>query len=69
MNKRQKKKHLGKGNCPMCMTSHRVSFLRLPFNKLSQLMKNKWIVTACDCGIRRKENDNNNARGSDDPHR
>ncbi len=52
MNKRQRKKFLFKGNCPICMNNTGVSFLRIRNNDLKYFIKNQWIVIDCDCGYK-----------------
>ena len=55
MNKRQRKKHLFKGNCPVCLNDNKVTFLRLRSNDLKYFMRNQWVVISCDCGYSEKE--------------
>ena len=50
MKKRQLKKHLFKGNCPVCLNDHKVSFLRLRGKGFKYFMRDQWVVVACDCG-------------------
>ena len=54
MNKRQRKKFLFKGNCPVCMNDTGVSFLRIRNNDLKYFMRNQWVVIECDCGYEEK---------------
>ena len=50
MKKRHLKKFLFKGNCPICLNDHGVSFLRLRRNNMKYFMRHQWVVVACDCG-------------------
>jgi len=52
MKKRQLKKHLFKGNCPVCLNDHKVSFLRLRGKGFKYFMRDQWVVVACDCGYK-----------------
>ena len=54
MKKRQRKKFLFKGNCPVCMNDNGVNFLRIRNNDMKYFIKGHWVVVDCDCGYKER---------------